>query len=167
MTRGLENQAALRTHEKVRTVAPSPQQARRLKVDVVKTVPATVREASGTVVEVKVVPQEQEQEPEPWRSTRKGNDPDVVAPSLTLNVNPKYTADALRAKIQGTVPVEVIVSPDGNVTAVRVIKSLDKVFGLDEEAVKAAWQWKFLPGTYQGQPVALRVKIEMEFRVHR
>ena len=165
--RGLENQAALRTHEKVRTVAPSPQQSRRLKVDVMKTVPVTVREAPVTVADVKLVPQEQEQEPEPWRSTRMGTDADVVAPRLTLNVNPKYTADALRAKIQGSIPVEVIVSPEGNVTAVRVIKSLDKLFGLDDEAVKAAWQWKFLPGTYQGQPVALRIKIEMEFRVHR
>ncbi len=111
--------------------------------------------------------QAQEQEPEPWRSTRKASDADVVTPTLSHAENPKYTPDALRARVQGWVTVEAIVSPEGEVTAARVTRSLDREFGLDDEALKVARQWQFRPGTYQGQPVAVRVIIELEFRLHR
>ena len=36
-----------------------------------------------------------------------------------------------------------------------MIQSLDRVFGLDEEAVKAARQWRFLPETPFGEPVSV------------
>jgi TonB family protein len=39
------------------------------------------------------------------------------------------------------------VLPDGSVGRVAVVKSLDGSFGLDAEAVKAARQWRFTPGT--------------------
>ena len=47
---------------------------------------------------------------------------------------PNYTADAMRAKVQGTVWVECVVRPDGTCTDANVTKSLDSVFGLDQEA---------------------------------
>jgi protein TonB len=152
-----ENQAALRPL----AVSPTRQQIMQPTVDVVKA-------ASPKVPDVTVIPQvhEQEQEPEPWRSTRRAIDADVAAPQATIRVDPKYTPDAMRAQIQGMVAIEVIVSPEGEVSAVRVTRSLDTEFGLDEEAVKAARQWKFLPGTYQGQPLPVRAMIEMEFRLH-
>jgi len=46
---------------------------------------------------------------------------------------------------------------------VRVIRSLDPVFGLDQEALKAARQWRFVPGRRQGQPVPVLVSIELTF----
>ena len=46
---------------------------------------------------------------------------------------------------------------------IKVIKSLDKVFGLDHEAVKAARQWRFLPGRRLGQPVPVFVTLELMF----
>jgi protein TonB len=51
------------------------------------------------------------------------------------------------------------------VTDVRVHKSLDRRFGLDEEAMRVAREWRFRPATYQGKPVAMLVLIEMEFRL--
>jgi len=69
----------------------------------------------------------------------------------------------MRAKVQGTVWVECIVSPEGNCTNANVTKSLDSVFGLDQEAVKAARQWRFIPGTRMGQPVPVLVTIELTF----
>ncbi|MCH9011413.1 MAG: energy transducer TonB [Chloroflexi bacterium] len=42
----------------------------------------------------------------------------------------------MRAKVQGTVWLEVVVLPDGSVGDVRVDRSLDRDFGLDAEAVK-------------------------------
>mgnify|MGYP000509655120 CR=1 FL=1 len=53
--------------------------------------------------------------------------------------------------------------PDGSVGRVEVLKSLDGVFGLDQEAIKAVKQWRFVPGTRLGQPVAVLVGIELTF----
>jgi protein TonB len=69
----------------------------------------------------------------------------------------------MRAKVQGVVRLEGIVLPDGSVGDVRVLRSLDPVFGLDEEAIKAAKQFRFAPGTRFGQPVAVIVSFEIEF----
>ena len=87
----------------------------------------------------------------------------VSTPVPLKEVKPAYTADAMRAKVQGTVWLECIVMPDGTVGDVRVTKSLDSVFGLDQEAIKAARQWRFRPGMRQGEPVAVIVTIELTF----
>ncbi len=92
---------------------------------------------------------------------RPGNG--VETPRLLKEVKPQYTAQAMRAKIQGEVLLECIVQPDGAVGNVRVVRSLDSSFGLDQEAIKAARQWRFAPGTRQGQPVAVLVTIAIAF----
>ena len=89
----------------------------------------------------------------------------MSTPRVLREVRPQYTADALRAKIQGTVMVDCVVLPDGTVGRVEVIKSLDNVFGLDQEAVKAAKQWRFAPGMRQGVPVSVLVTIELTFNL--
>ena len=71
--------------------------------------------------------------------------------------------ERMRAKVQGTVWVEAVVLPDGTVGQAKVVRSLDSTFGLDEEALKAAKQWRFAPGTRFGQPVAVLVTIELTF----
>jgi protein TonB len=69
----------------------------------------------------------------------------------------------MRARIQGTAVVECVVLPDGTVGEAQVVKSLDRTFGLDQEALKAARKWLFQPGTVKGQPVAVLVWIELAF----
>ncbi len=92
---------------------------------------------------------------------RPGNG--VELPRPIHQPRPNYTADAMRAKVQGTVWVECVVRPDGTCTDATVTKSLDSVFGLDQEAIKAAKQWRFVPGTRMGQPVSVLVTIELTF----
>ena len=87
----------------------------------------------------------------------------VTAPRVVREVKPAYTAEAMRAKVQGVVWLRCIVLPDGTVGRVEVVRSLDSSFGLDQEAVKAARQWRFMPGTRQGEPVAVRITIELTF----
>jgi hypothetical protein len=63
---------------------------------------------------------------------------------------------------------QLTIGPDGRVSFpllgdVTVDESLDKVYGLDDQAVKAATQWTFRPGTKDGMAVAVRVHIEMRF----
>jgi protein TonB len=87
----------------------------------------------------------------------------VTSPQLLREMKPNYTVDAMRAKVQGMVLLECVVLPDGSVGEVTILKSLDKVFGLDEEAIKAARQWRFAPGRRFGDPVPVVVTIELAF----
>lgn len=89
----------------------------------------------------------------------------IVNPRLLREVKPNYTAEAMRAQVQGEVWLEVVVLSDGTVGDVTVTKSLDPVFGLDEEAKRAARQWRFSPGTRFGEPVAVLVSIALEFNL--
>ena len=89
----------------------------------------------------------------------------VLPPRVRRKVDPQYSADAMRAKIQGLVVVSAVVLPDGSVTDIRVIRSLDRNFGLDMKAIEAARQWRFFPGTRLGEPVPVLVNIELEFNL--
>jgi TonB family protein len=87
----------------------------------------------------------------------------VTLPQLVREVKPAYTSDAMRAKIQGTVLLQCVVRPDGSVSDIQVLRSLDPNFGLDQEAIKAARQWRFRPGMRMGEPVSVLVTIELTF----
>jgi periplasmic protein TonB len=89
----------------------------------------------------------------------------VTRPIDIFSPKPKYTADAMRAKIQGTVAMSAVVMPDGSVTDVQIVRSLDQSFGLDEEAKRTARLWKFRPGTLKGEPVPVRIIIELDFNL--
>jgi len=90
----------------------------------------------------------------------------IENPILIREIKPQYTPEAMRGKIQGVVLIEAIITPEGIPEQLRVIRSLDPVFGLDQEALKAARQWRFIPGKRLGQPVAVQVVIEMTFTLH-
>jgi TonB family protein len=92
--------------------------------------------------------------------------PGLVLPKPTaLRPDPTYSREAMQEQIQGTVKVEAVVAADGTVDRVRVVESLDKVYGLDEAALAAAKRWTFEPGTLNGQPVPVLVNMTMEFRL--
>jgi TonB family protein len=89
-------------------------------------------------------------------------DPGVKAPVLVRDVKPQYTDDAKKRQVQGSVELEEVITSDGTVRDdVRVVKSLDP--DLDTQAVTAAKQWQFKPGTKDGKPVNVMVRIEMTF----
>lgn len=98
---------------------------------------------------------------------RAGEDKGVTVPQLVREVKPVYTAKAMQAKIQGAVWLTAVVLPSGDVKDVTVRKSLDKEHGLDNEAIKAARQWKFKPGTKDGKPVPVEVTIELTFTLKK
>jgi periplasmic protein TonB len=91
----------------------------------------------------------------------------VNLPRVTKEVKPQYTAAAMRAKIQGAVLIECVVNKDGTVSNVRVIRSLDTTYGLDEEAITAANSWLFEPGTRNGEPVPVLISIELTFTLRK
>jgi len=87
----------------------------------------------------------------------------VTLPQPTRQVKAQYTAEAMRQMIEGDVLLGVVVKADGSVGAVDVKESLDSVYGLDANAVKAMKEWAFKPGTKDGKPVAVRVDVKMKF----
>jgi protein TonB len=83
---------------------------------------------------------------------------------LIVEVKPRYTNDALRSKIQGTVVLEAVIRSDGRPSRIRVLRSLDRG-GLDDEAVAAVANWRFEPGRLAGEPVDVLVTILVDFWV--
>jgi len=88
----------------------------------------------------------------------------VTIPTLISQVRPNYTPEAMQRRIQGTVILEMIVGANGSPYDVRVVRSLDP-HGLDEEAIRAAKQWRFNPGRFGDMPVDVLVKLVIEFRI--
>lgn len=91
---------------------------------------------------------------------------DVTLPSAIYRAQPHYTNAAIRARIEGVVLVECVVEPSGLCSRLRLVKSLDSTFGLDEQALRAATEWRFRPGTRLGEPVPIVVTIELGFTIH-
>ncbi len=87
----------------------------------------------------------------------------VSEPVAIYDPEPQYSERAREAKYQGTDVLSIIVTADGSVTDVQVVRPLG--LGLDEEAVKTVRTWKFKPAMRNGQPVAVRVDIEVTFRL--
>ena len=103
-------------------------------------------------------------QPDPPTGAYRAGGP-VTPPRVTREIRTQYTPEAMRAKITGTVVVEGIVRPDGTVANARVVRSLDPVFGLDAEALKAFSNYRFAPGTLNGMPVPVFVTMTMTFNV--
>jgi TonB family protein len=88
---------------------------------------------------------------------------DVKAPRMLREVKPNYTGDAMRARIQGDVLLVCVVERDGKVGEIRVKRSLDSKFGLDNQAIKALKTWTFAPGTLNGEAVPVAVEVQFAF----
>ena len=87
----------------------------------------------------------------------------VVMPQPTKWAKPMYTSAAMNAKVTGDVHLEAVVKTNGRVSEVRITRSLDSVYGLDEQAVKAAKEMRFKPGTKDGVPVPVLINIILTF----
>jgi TonB family protein len=93
------------------------------------------------------------------------NDPGVTAPGLVKDVKPVYTDEAKEAGIQGTVELEAVVLTDGTVGDITVTRSLDRKYGLDQQAILAMKQWLFSPGKKDGKAVPVAITVEMTFTI--
>lgn len=89
--------------------------------------------------------------------------PGITPPVLTYQVDPEYTAGARKAKVRGTVLVNLWVDEQGTVQHVRVVRGLGS--GLDEKAIDAVRQYKFKPALEDGKPVLVALNVEVNFQV--
>jgi TonB family protein len=88
----------------------------------------------------------------------------VGFPSCVYCPSPQYSEDARKAKYQGTVVLQVIITSDGRATNIEVVKGPG--LGLEEKAVEAARTWRFKAAVGpSGRPVATITLIEVNFRL--
>ncbi len=88
----------------------------------------------------------------------------VSAPRVLSQPDPEYSEEARKAKYQGTVVLWVVVGSDGKTHEIRVQRSLG--MGLDEKAMEAVRTWRFDPAKKDGQPVAVQINVEVNFRLY-
>jgi TonB family protein len=69
----------------------------------------------------------------------------------------------MQARTQGTIPVECVVQTTGVCSNIRVKRSFNPPFGLDEQAMKAPAEWRIRPAMRRGQPVPVLVTMEIAF----
>jgi protein TonB len=72
-----------------------------------------------------------------------------------------YTEIGRRAEIKGTVYIEAIINEEGGVINAIVKKGIGG--GLDEEALNAVLNTKFVPGKQRGIPVKVKMVIPIKF----
>lgn len=88
----------------------------------------------------------------------------VSQPQILVQTTPSYTDDAIKAKVQGVVVLQAIIRKNGRADSLKVIRGLG--FGLEESAIKEiAANWRFKPGTRNGQPVDVLATIEVIFNL--
>jgi protein TonB len=88
----------------------------------------------------------------------------VGTPSCYYMPDPQYSEEARKAKYQGVVVVQGIVTLDGRITGVTVVKGPG--LGLEEKAVEAVRTWRCKPALGpNGKPVPTIVPIEVTFRL--
>lgn len=88
----------------------------------------------------------------------------VLPPKIISRVEPEFSEEARKNKWQGVVILRLIIGVDGKPHDISVQRTLG--MGLDEKAVEAVKQWRFEPGTKDGQPVPVEVSMEVSFRLY-
>jgi TonB family protein len=101
--------------------------------------------------------------PRPLGSPELPQDVDVSGPRLSSKKQPKYDDASRKAKVEGTVELYVVVDDNGVPSEVSVFRTLNPA--LDANAIKAVRQWRFVPATKSGQPIATALLIEVNYRV--
>lgn len=84
-------------------------------------------------------------------------------PQIVRKVIPTYPDMALRAGLEGTVWVKILVDKDGTPKKVVIIKSTTEIF--NDSALKAASKFLFTPAVMNNGPVRVWVAIPFKFRL--
>jgi protein TonB len=78
---------------------------------------------------------------------------------------PEYPELARAARVCGEVILQAVILCDGSVTEAEVLRCTTPGFGFEESAVHAVEQWRYLPATQDGTPVAVYFTIIVDFNL--
>ena len=85
---------------------------------------------------------------------------DIRPPQKIREVAPRYPAIAQASRVEGIVILEALISEDGSVQNVRVLRGKPL---LDDAAADAVRQWRFTPTLLNGQPVPVVMTVTVSF----
>jgi protein TonB len=94
----------------------------------------------------------------------------IKPPRLTHDAFPDISKEARKAHRDGLINdrtvslLALVVDASGMPRNVCVTRPAG--FGLDEQAAKSVWQYRFDPALKNGEPVAVRIMVEVSFRMH-
>jgi TonB family protein len=104
-------------------------------------------------------------EPQPGEKFYRIGMEGVAAPKSVYQPLPQYTPQAKEAKVEGIVLLQGFIRKNGHVDSLKIIRSLG--YGLDERAMDVVGnEWRFEPGTFNGQPVDIQATFEISFRLY-
>lgn len=84
------------------------------------------------------------------------------APRATNRLRIKYPKDALNNGIEGVVSLKVLIDKKGVVKETEIVNGIDE---LNEAAIEAVKNLKFIPGKYKGKPVDVWIRIPVTFSI--
>jgi TonB family protein len=88
---------------------------------------------------------------------------DVKPPKVIHYVEPSFSSKSKEAYVEGTVKISTVVSVEGFATNLQIVNGLNAEE--DRMAMDALKQWRFQPGTKAGQPVNVKVTVEIDFHL--
>ena len=86
----------------------------------------------------------------------------VSQPRVLHKVDPTFSKEAEREKIQGTAVYSIVVDKNGRPRNIELLSPIG--YGLDEKGIESIRKWVFAPGMKDGMPVNVRATIEINFR---
>jgi TonB family protein len=86
----------------------------------------------------------------------------ITEPHKTKDAKPLYPETAKAARIQGVVVLDCLITPEGKVTGVRVLRGIPL---LDGAAVEAVRHWEYTPTLIDGKPVPVIMTVTVNFRL--
>jgi protein TonB len=87
----------------------------------------------------------------------------IQQPKKVKDARPIYPPIAQSARVQGTVIIEATISPTGQVTDPKVLRSIPL---RDQAALDAVRQWEFTPTLLNGQPTAIIMSVTVNFQLN-
>jgi serine/threonine-protein kinase len=101
------------------------------------------------------------------RTTKEGDlvelGPEVTAPRKISGNPASYPPAAMRARLQGAVTIQMIVTERGEPKELKVVESAGDI--LDEAVLKAVREWRYEPGMKDGVKVKVRLLVRQSFRL--
>jgi protein TonB len=107
-----------------------------------------------------VVKEEAPPPPPPDKPVRVGGQ--IKAPKKMRDSAPVYPDVAKQARVEGVVILECVISPEGRVEGVKVLRGSPL---LDDAAVTAVKNWVYSPTLLNGVPVAVVMTVTVSFKL--
>ena len=102
--------------------------------------------------------------PQQKEAVHQAGEKGITPPKATYTVSPDYSEKAREARVQGVVGLQVVITSEGNIGDVTIVKTLHP--DLDKKAVEAIHKWKFKPAIKGGEPVAVQINVNMQFALY-